>query len=177
MRFMRHAEVAAQVTRGALDQIASEQAHANDPLLAGEMQCLHGGSRPHREPPAAASARAAVGARPVRLRHCPASRCAVGADGPDRLPEPETSDHIGWKHYGQHGQVDALALEPARSPAPARRSRWHALVSFAYVHDVDGLPGPSIRICQQTFKMPETPVRMAVQRSICSQTTYPPQSP
>ena len=77
--------------------------HADGPLLAGEVRRLHDGSRHQREPAVAASVRAAMGARPVRLRRRLADRSAVGADGavgPDGLLEPEASGPLGWKHLG-----------------------------------------------------------------------------
>ena len=115
--FLGQAEIAAQVKRRVADKVAAEQIHADGPLLVGEVRRLHDGSRLHREPPVAVSVRAAMGARPVRLRRRPAGRSAVGADGavgPDGLLEPEAGGPLGWKHLGQLDQAEALALEPSR---------------------------------------------------------------
>ena len=102
--FMGHYEIAAHVKRGVFAQVAAEQVHADGSLLAGEVRRLHGSSRLHREPPVAVYVRAAMGARPVRLRCRPAGRSALGADGavgPDGLLEPEAGGPFDWKHFCQ----------------------------------------------------------------------------
>lgn len=124
----------------------------------------------------AVSVRPAVGAQPVRLRCRPAHRSAVGAYGtvePDQLLKPEAGGPLGWKHLGVFDQADALALEPLRSLAPVRRSIWDASVSFTDVHELGAFSARSVQICQQALKMPEAPVGVGVQRSVCSQRICP----
>lgn len=81
-------------------------------------------------------------ARPFWLRHRPADRSKIGADGtagPDRLLEPKAGGALGWKHLGQFGQADALLLEPSRSLARMWHSMWHTSASFMDVHELNAL--------------------------------------
>lgn len=113
------------------NQVAVEQVHADGPMLAEAVRCLHDRSRIPRESSFAAFVRAAEDARSVRLRHRPAQRSAAGANEAvrlNRLLELAAGGPLGQEHLGQVKQAAAVMLEPARILGPGRRSMWHASV-------------------------------------------------